>query len=74
MPVSTNFELIYEFNKQGTGPGFYGDWPARIVIKKNYVSGSEETRTFIPECLELEPNDLMLVDWQGKLIHVGHVA
>ena len=71
MPVSTNFELIYDLNLLGKQTG---DWPVQIVIKKNFVSGSEETRTFIPECLELEPNDLMLVDWQGKLIHVGHVA
>ena len=74
MPVSTNFELIYDLNLLGKQTG---DWPVRIVIKKNFASGTEETCTFVPESLDtkyLEPNDLMLVDWQGKLIHVGHIA
>ena len=75
MPVSTNFELIYEFNKQGTGPGFYGDWPARIVIKKSFASGTEETCSFVPEHYgSYAPNDLLLVDLQGQLQHVGHIA
>ena len=79
MPISTNFELIYEFDSQKTGrasaPGVYSDWPVRIVIKKNFVSGSEETCAFVPEHYgSYAPNDLLLVDLQGQLQHVGHIA
>lgn len=81
MPVSTNFELIYEFDAQKTGrasaPGSYGEWPARIVIKKNFVSGSEDTCTFVPEPqyvpVKYVRGDLLLVNDEGHLLVVGHV-
>jgi hypothetical protein len=80
MPVSTNFRLEYEFSNQKGR--VYGDWPARIVLKKTFVSGTEAECTFVPEPSVSEsepparyaPNDLLLVDWEGKLQHVGHVA
>jgi len=72
MPVSTNFELIYDLNLLGKQTG---DWPVRIVIKKNFASGTEETCAFVPEHLgSYAPNDLLLVDLQGQLQHVGHIA
>ncbi len=79
MPVSTNFELIYDLDLLGN---HYGDWPARIVLKKKFVSGTEAECTFVPETSVPEPepptlyapNDILFVDWKGELQHVGHIV
>ena len=73
MPISTNCELIYSATA-GTLP-LAGDWPARIVLTKKFVSGTEVECTFVPESsVTYAPNALLLVDREGRLVHVGDVG
>ena len=76
MPISTNCELIYD-PTVGTSVK-HAEWPARIVLKKKFVSGTEVECTFVPESsvtsVTYAPNDILFVDWAGKLVHVGHIA